>query len=302
LVGALVLSVIAMGCTQDPVVTSSATCDRGSATVVVFQGPSGRCLPRERLVEYRCAGSPPLLVVDAGSARERRYLGGAFATKIGQLPEKSQVLGVGNGTQAVVVPDQEGMYTVHGPDVFRWLTLPAAGSVEPGGPEAFMLGDSLLFGGQFAITEALPGWTLTYDGENGRGSASGVAIAGANGASGHDVVVVELGTNDRSVEAFRENARSILGSLRSVPLVLWQTVKGPEDVVPADEINAAIRQLIAARPQVALADWAGLVKDEELGFDGVHPLAGFEDAMARLLSPMLTGWWSAVTADRVRCG
>jgi hypothetical protein len=242
-----------------------------------------------------------MVVVDSGSARERRYLGGPFATKVGQLPEAGQVLGVGDGTQAVVIPDQEGLYTVHGSQVMRWLSLPGAGSVEPGGPEAFMIGDSLLLGGQFAITEAMPDWTLTYDGENGRGSASGVSIAEALGASGHDVVVIELGTNDRSVEAFRDNARSILTSLQSVPLVLWQTVKGPEDVVPADELNATIHQLIAARPGVALADWAGRVRDEELSFDGVHPLAGSEDAMARLLSPMLTRWWSAVTADQVRC-
>lgn len=281
--------------------SSSPTCEAGSSTVIAFQGPSGRCLPRKRLVGFRCPGAPPQIVLDAGSSRERRYLGGPFATSVGRLPENAQVLGVGGGTQAVAVPDRDVLYSVRGSEVLRWLALPPASQVRPGGPEAFMIGDSLLFGGQFAITASLPDWTLAYDGANGRGTATGVSVAATQAIAGHDVVVVELGTNDQSVDAFRDNARMILGSLKSVPLVLWQTVKGPVGIVPADEINATIRQLAAVRPHVAIADWAAKVGEEELGPDGVHPLAGNEDALAGLIAPMLTQWWSAVTAEASGC-
>ena len=82
-----------------------------------------------------------------------------------------------------------------------------------------------------------------------------------------------------------------------MPLVLWQTVKGPVEVVQADEINAAIRELVSSRENTAVADWAGSVKDEELSYDGVHPALGHEDAMARIVAPMLRQWWSAVTSE-----
>jgi hypothetical protein len=78
-------------------------------------------------------------------------------------------------------------------------------------------------------------------------------------------------------------------------------VKGPPDVVDADEINQVIRELIAERGNTAIVDWAGGVKEEELGYDGVHPTSDHEDAMARLVAPMLRQWWSAATAAEPGC-
>jgi hypothetical protein len=297
----MVAATAAPGCTEDPLGKASPVCKQGSEPIVVFQGPSGRCIPRTRLVAYRCNGANPQIVIDAGSPRERRYLGGSFATKVPGLPDDAQVLGVGDGTQAIVIPGQDTLYTVRGTETQRWLAVPVPERVLPDGPSAFMVGDSILYGGQYAIDAALPEWNLDMDGSNGRSSVSGVAIAAARAPSDYDVVVVELGTNDQSVEPFREHAREILAALHDVPLVLWQTVKGPVGVVAADEINAAIRELVATRPNTAVADWAGSVKDEELSYDGIHPAADHEDAMARLLAPMLRQWWSAVTSDEAGC-
>lgn len=238
----------------------------------------------------------------AGTPRERRYLGGAFATRVPRLPDRAQVLGVGAGTQAVTIPGHDALYTVRGTQTQRWLEVPAPRRVLPGPPKTFLLGDSILYAGQYAIRSALPGWTVVADGSNGRSSLSGVEIASARAGQGDDVVVVELGTNDRSATSFRDHARDILGSFRHVPLVLWQTVKGPVGVVQADEINAAIRELSATRANTAVADWAGTVKDEDLSFDGVHPTVEHEDAMARLVAPMLRQWWAVVTNERVGCG
>ncbi|HEY6566927.1 MAG TPA: hypothetical protein VI341_05335 [Actinomycetota bacterium] len=294
----MVAATIAPGCSGGNTLgTSSPVCTQGSDSVVVFQGPSGRCIPRARLVQYRCPGQAPQFVLDAGSARELRYLGGAFATRVPRLPEGSQVIGVGAGIQAVMVPDQEALYTVRGTETERWLALPDRDRVVGGGPRAFMMGDSILYGGQTDIVAALPGWSVVIDASDGRSSISGVAIAEAQATAGFDVVVVELGTNDLSVKPFRDHARAILASLQDVPLVLWQTVKGPVEVVETEEINAAIRELMSSHKNTAIADWAGSVKVEELSYDGVHPALGHEDAMAAIVSPMLRRWWSAVTAD-----
>ena len=89
--------------------------------------------------------------------------------------------------------------------------------------------------------------------------------------------------------------------MKTTPLVLWQTVQGPVGVVQAEGVNAAIRELVGSRPTAAIADWAGLVGEEELSYDGVHPDLGHEDAMARVVAPMLTRWWNATTADEPGC-
>jgi hypothetical protein len=259
-------------------------------------------MSRDQLVGYRCQGSAPTIVVDAGTPRERRYLGGPFATPVPDLPVNAEVLGVGGGIQAVSVPSLGAMYTVQGTSASRWLALPPADEIRPGGPTAFMIGDSILDGGQFDITASLPEWTIGFDALNGRGSVSGIPIAETQADAGDDVVVVELGTNDQSVDAFRDHARQIMDSLKDVPLVLWQTIKGPEDVVSQTEINTAIGQMVSARPNAAIADWATAVGDEELTLDGIHPTSDHEDAMARILTPLLRQWWGAVTDDDPRCG
>jgi lysophospholipase L1-like esterase len=294
--------VMMAACSEDPVATDSPTCREGTATVTIFQGPGGHCLPRDRIAGYRCRGVAPEIVIGTGRRDERRFLGGAFAARVPKLPENARVVGVGDGAQVIEVPDlPDRLYTVRGTEVQRWLWVPPAATVTPGGPDAFMIGDSLLYGGQYAIADALPGWQLGFDAENGRSSSSGVTIAQAQSVLDHDVVLVELGTNDQSATAFRANATEILAALKRVPLVLWQTVKGPPDVVDADEINQVIRELTGERGNTAIADWAGGVKEEELGEDGVHPTSDHEDAMARLVSPMLRQWWSAATATEAGC-
>jgi lysophospholipase L1-like esterase len=160
-------------------------------------------------------------------------------------------------------------------------------------PAAFLLGDSLLDGGAFAFPAALPGWSLEIDALNGRTAAAGAAVAEARTVP-DSAVVVELGTNDQSVSTFEANAERILASFRDVPLVLWQNVEGPPDLVPADEINATIETLAGRRPNVAIADWDGEVPEEYL-FDGVHPDPAHADAMADLIAPLLQRWWNATT-------
>ena len=287
-----IVVVASAGC-DDPTPSGSAVCRRGSPRITVFQGPDGECIQRSLVVGYRCENADPLVVFDAGSGSERRFLGGVFAVAVPRLPDGAEVIGVGDGAQLVsVANDDRRLYTVRGSSIWRWLALPVASDLAAD-PQVFMLGDSLLEGGAPALVAALPGWTIEFDALPGRGSATGASIVEARTTS-DQVVVVELGTNDRSPETFADNAQRIVSTLRDVPLVLWQNVEGPPDVVPAEEINAALDRLAGHRPNVAIADWDGGVAEEYL-FDGVHPDPEHQDAMASLIAPMLQRWRDAAT-------
>ncbi|MGH2630077.1 MAG: hypothetical protein ACRDHI_05920 [Actinomycetota bacterium] len=259
----------------------------------MFQGPDGECIARERLVGYRCDGAAPLVVFDAGSASERRFLGGAFAVPVPSLPDASEVIGVGDGAELVAVRDEpRRLYTVRGSSIDRWLSLPDAATLGSG-PRAFMLGDSILDGGMTDMSLALPGWTIEIDASNGRSSGEGASIAESRVAD-DDVVVVELGTNDRDPDAFRGNARRILAAFSDASVIFWQTVEGPPEVVEADVINTEIVAIAGRRPNVAIADWASEVSDEFL-FDGVHPDPQHQGAMAGLVAPLIRTWWRSAT-------
>ena len=283
---------IASAACEAPAPGGSPVCRRGSPRITVYQGPDGECIPRDEVVGYRCEGADPMVVFDAGSETERRFAGGAFAVPVPRLPDGAEVVGVGDGAQLVTVRDgPRWLYTVRGSLVWRWLALPSAGSIAEEPPQAFLLGDSLLDGGEPALFAALPDWTLEVEALNGRGSSSGATIAEARVAE-DQIAVVELGTNDRSVDVFEDNAKRILAAFRETPLVLWQNVQGPPDVVPAEEINAAIEAAAGRRSNVSIADWDTAVPEEVL-FDGVHPDAEHQDAVADLIAPMLERWRSA---------
>ncbi|HVF07629.1 MAG TPA: hypothetical protein VNC60_03545 [Actinomycetota bacterium] len=286
-----IVAITAVAC-DGPPPEGSPVCRRGSPHVTVFQGPSGACIPRGRIVGYRCDVADPIIVFDSGRRDERRFLGGVFAIEVPRLPEGATVLGVGGGSQLVTARDDR-VYTVRGTSIMRWLALPSERSVGGGGPSAFMLGDSLLDGAAPAMIASLPGWTVEIDASAGRGSDAGVSIAEARPNS-ESVVVVELGTNDRGAAAFADNAKRIVLALRDVPLVLWQNVEAPPEVAPAPEINSAIESIAGRRPNVAIVDWDNGVPEEFLT-DGIHPDAAHQDAMATLVAPMLHRWWAAVT-------
>ncbi|HSE81919.1 MAG TPA: hypothetical protein VLA87_09600, partial [Gaiellaceae bacterium] len=174
---AVVLVVGASACTE-AAPAGSPVCRRGSPHITVYQGPGGDCLSRDRVVGYRCDGAEPIVVFDAGSADERRFLGGAFAVPVPSLPQGAEVVGVGDGAQLITVPEEpRRLYTVRGSSTWRWLALPDAAALAAEAPAAFLLGDSLLDGGAPALIASLPEWTLDVDALNGRGSATGAAIA-----------------------------------------------------------------------------------------------------------------------------
>jgi hypothetical protein len=251
--------------------------------------PGGGCLPGDVALVYRCDPAlDPVATLGAGSAR-RRFLGGRFAVPVDAVPVGSRSLGVTTLGRLWSL-GADGLFMESGGTVERWLALPGRNEVgEP--PSALMIGDSIMDGAEEAMPLALPDWTLQLDAEVGRGSFGGASIAEAFTEPVPDAVVIELGVNDHDGEVFAANAERMLAAFEEARVVIWVTAHGPDTDV--DVINEAIRDVIGARTDAAIADWDSFVSPEDLNGDGVHPGAGNEGLLAELVAPMVDDWWMA---------
>jgi lysophospholipase L1-like esterase len=263
---------------------------------VTFDDGQGNCLPSTSLESFQCdLNLPPVLVRGLGTQRERRDLGGDYRVAVKALPQGARLIGAQGGTKIYgLARDPSSLWVDDGSSLMRWLALPTRVPWAGRAPSVFFIGDSISAGAQPFIVSALPDWTTGFDAVVGRGSLSGIVPAQTQAATvpPPDVVVVELGTNDAAPDAFAQNAEQILTSLKDEPLVVWQTVHAPSDVVP--QINRTIHSLAGAFPNTAIADWHAFATADILGSDGVHPLAEHEGAMADLIAPLLRGWREAV--------
>jgi hypothetical protein len=286
---------------------------------------NGSCLPSHAMVLYRCsAGEVPVLRISSADG-PAFFLGGPFGVQVSTLPAQVRFAGSAGGTDVLIAdplppspsptltpsPSAEGepavepeplVYVRTGGHTERWLRLEGRrGLHDP--PVLWMIGDSILDGGREDVETALADWSLTLDAEVGRSSSSGVALAQAAVEADADAVVIELGTNDASAAVFRALLVETLNILQGVPLVIWQTARGPEDDVSIPEVNAVIRDVVPTYPNVAIADWAAFVPDEAVQTDGVHPDEGFQQLEAQLLEPMVSGWRDALQREgATSCG
>ncbi len=250
------------------------------------------CVSSADLFGFRCAADEPPVVERTVAGTRDRFIGGRFALPVEALPADAVPIGEGADMQVYAVPDDPTLlYVGEGDSISRWLRLPRRKVGNP--PTAFVIGDSIADGAEPFITEALPGWTIGFDAVIGRGTNSAIAVAAEQGIAQPDVVVIELGTNDADPVVFRENMAMMLASLWRVPLVVWQTAHGSLTNIAG--VNIHIRGTLPQYANTLIADWDTFVDDAELSSDGVHPAAGHEDLMARLLAPMLLRWLDAAT-------
>jgi hypothetical protein len=249
------------------------------------------------------------------------FLGGPFAVPVKTVPAHVRFAGRGHGTEILIAdslppspspgasisasPSAEGVptpdleplvYVRHDGLTERWLRLEGR-RTRNDPPIVWLIGDSILDGGRDPLEARLADWNLTLDAEVGRSSSSGVALAQEAADQGADAVVVELGTNDSSSAAFRGYLIETLNILAGVPLVIWQTARGPEDATNIPAIDATIREVVPTYPNVAIADWEAFVPADALQEDGIHPGEGFEHLEADLLLPMLSGWRATLTTE-----
>jgi hypothetical protein len=289
--------------------------DVHGATAQRFEA-NGLCMPAHVMVLYRCAPTEiPVLRISSVDG-PGVFLGGPFAVPVNTLPAQVRFAGTADGIEVLIadpLPPSPSPSLTPGPSAAgepvvepeplvyvrqdgrteRWLRLQGRrGLHEP--PVAWMIGDSILDGGREDVEAALTDWNLTIDADVGRSSSSGVALAQAAAEHDADAVVIELGTNDASVGVFRAHLVQTLDLLQGVPFVIWQTARGPEEDLTIPEINATIRDVVPAYPNVAIADWASFVPDEAVQTDGIHPDEGFQQLEAQLLEPMVSGWREAL--------
>ena len=249
----------------------------------------GSCVSPSTLALYRCDPSQqPVAVADIGGD-PRRFLGGTYAVRVDALPTDARIVGVTGAGRVSTTPDDRELYVEAGGQIERWLALPSNGSVSS--PTAFMIGDSILDGGQDAVVSELPGWNITVDALVGRSSSGGIAPAESM-LKTPSVAVVELGVNDVSPTSFAANAQRIIQAIQGADLVVWVTAHGP---LPAtDEIDRTIFADMGALRNGAVLDWDRLVPPDLLSSDGVHPTTGQEGLLARFLDPFLSTWREAV--------
>lgn len=281
----------------------------------------GTCRASDEIVSYRCPGVDVPVLRLAGEGRAVSFLGGPFAVRVEAVPANVRFVGSGTDgsdvlvadpgstsppspsptgspgqTPAAPVPDEPLVYVRRDGVTERWLRLERRGGVaDP--PVLWLIGDSIMDGGSEELATSLADWAPTIDAEVGRPSSAGVALAAVAVDHEADVVVVELGTNDPSPPAFRDHLVETLDVLLDVPLVVWQTARGPADDAAIVAVNEAIREIVPRYPNVAIADWERFVPEDALMDDGIHPQDGFESLESDLLAPILAAWRAAVSGD-----
>lgn len=289
---------------------------------------NGSCLPGDVMVLYRCSPTAvPVLRISSVDG-PAVFLGGPFAVPVDTVPAQVRFAGHARGGTDVLIadpippspspsssvsesPSAEGsaiaepeplVFVREGGVTERWLRLRGRRALqEP--PVVWIIGDSIMDGGRDDVEAALTDWTLTVDAEVGRSSSTGVELAQTAVEQEADAVVIELGTNDPSVDEFRAHLVETLDHLRGVPFVIWQTARGPEDDSSIPEVNSVIRDVVPTYPNVAIADWASFVPDEAVQTDGIHPDEGFQQLEAELLTPLLTEWRDALSREgATSCG
>jgi hypothetical protein len=300
--------------------------DVDGATALRFE-VHGSCLSGGAMVLYRCSPTAVPILRISSVRGPALFLGGPFAVRVTTLPAQVRFAGAAAGTEVLiadpptprtspsispspsiegdVAPDPEPqrlVYVRQDGSTERWLRLQGRRTLNDP-PVAWAIGDSILDGGRDLVEAGLADWSLTLDAEPGRSSSSAAVLAEAAVEHDADAVVIELGTNDSSGATFREHLIETLDVLEGVPLVIWQTARGPADDASISAVNAAIRELVPAYPNAAIADWEAFVPEEALQGDGIHPGEGSLHLEAELLVPMLSGWRDAVSRDgATSCG
>ena len=294
--------------------------DVAGAAVVRFES-DGSCLPGDVMVLFRCGPDAVPVLRISSVAGPALFLGGPFAVPVTTLPAHVRFAGRGRGTEILIAdplpsspspgasisaslspegvpaPDPEPLvYVRHDGLTERWLRLEGR-RTRNDPPILWLIGDSIMDGGRDPLEAQLADWNLTLDAEVGRSSSSGVALAQEAVDQGADAVAVELGTNDSSSSAFRDYLIDTLNILAGVPLVIWQTAKGPEDATNIPAVNATIREVVPTYPNMAIADWEASVPADALQEDGIHPGEGFEHLESDLLSPMLSAWRATFSTE-----
>jgi lysophospholipase L1-like esterase len=129
-----------------------------------------------------------------------------------------------------------------------------------------VVGDSLEVGSAPHLRAALAGTALEIDASPGRTSSEGAGVLARRLRPSHEVVVLPLGTNDTSPDAFAAALASASQLAGARCMVVATIARRP----PAGALNDVVGRF-AARGNVQVADWrAASSSPGVLGRDGIH--------------------------------
>ncbi|WP_052112534.1 acyltransferase family protein [Knoellia aerolata] len=136
----------------------------------------------------------------------------------------------------------------------------------PTGAEIDGYGDSMMVGSVHALRYYFPG--IRLDARSNRQWAEGLSVVTKRGDANRRAVVLALGTN---AGTDLERARATLDALGPDRMVVVVTLHGRINRIAGD--NAALRELVAGRDNVAMADWDAALEGTtgQLQSDGMHP-------------------------------
>ncbi|HTH04996.1 MAG TPA: hypothetical protein VL916_03960 [Ilumatobacteraceae bacterium] len=148
----------------------------------------------------------------------------------------------------------------------------------------FMLGDSVMLGSKAAAEKELAGWDLTFDAAVNRSTIAGAQIATARRSEIHDIIVIQLGTNDGgNPTTYATRVDAVMKALNGVPYVVWLTIHEARPYYKSD--NDVLRQKATQYPNMRIADWNAVANATPGGMvsDGLHLNATGAVAMAKLV-------------------
>ena len=148
----------------------------------------------------------------------------------------------------------------------------------------FMLGDSVMLGSKAAMEKQLADWQLTFDAAVNRSTLAGAQVASARRGEIHDIVVVQLGTNDGgNPTTYASRVDAVMKALDGVPYVVWLTIHEVRSYYKSD--NGVLRQKATQYPNMRVADWNAVANTVPNGMasDGLHLNATGAAAMAKLV-------------------
>ena len=135
----------------------------------------------------------------------------------------------------------------------------------------FLLGDSVMLGSKAAMEKQLGDWDLTFDAAVNRSTIAGAQIATARRAEIHDIIVIQLGTNDGgNPTSYASRVDAVMKALDGVPYVVWLTIHEARTYYKSD--NDVLRQKATQYPNMRIADWnavANATPGSMVG-DGLH--------------------------------
>ena len=154
----------------------------------------------------------------------------------------------------------------------------------------FMLGDSVMLGSKAASEKELAGWDLTFDAAVNRSTIAGAQIVAARRSEIHDIIVIQLGTNDGgNPTTYASRVDAVMKALDGVPYVVWLTIHEARSYYKSD--NDVLRQKATQYPNMRVADWNAVANATPGGMvsDGLHLNATGAAAMAKLVHSTIEG-------------